>query len=199
VGKGTQTRNSILEHAAGLATQVGLEGISIGRLAEDLQLSKSGLFAHFQSKESLQLQTLEHAAARFIELVARPSVRAPRGEARVRALFKNWMLWPVRSGSPGGCFFASAILEYDDRPGLVRERLVELQKDWLAVIANVVGTAIATGEFRGDVDPEQFAHDLYGIILAAHLFHRLLRDPKAKSRSSHAFEALISAARSAHA
>jgi AcrR family transcriptional regulator len=192
VRKGETTRQAILEHATALASKVGLEGLSIGGLAEDLELSKSGLFAHFQSKEALQLQVVDHAARRFVDAVVRPALTAPRGEPRVRAVFERWMEWPRL---PGGCFFVSAISEFDDRPGLVRDRLVQLQKDWLETIANTVRTAIAEGHFHADADPEQFAHDLYGVMLGYHHAARLLGDPRATERARRAFEALLRAAR----
>ena len=123
--KGELTRQSIVEHAAGLASRIGLGGITIGALAGDLDLSKSGLFAHFRSKEALQLQVLEHAAARFTELVIRPALAAPRGEPRLRALFDRWRRWPEASGLPGGCLFVQAAVELDDQPGPARDQLVQ--------------------------------------------------------------------------
>ncbi len=193
--KGAVTRQSILEHATALASQVGLEGLSIGRLAEDLKLSKSGLFAHFQSKEALQIQVLEFAAMRFVETVVRPALKAPRGEPRIREAFERWMAWPKKSALPGGCFFVAAAVELDDREGPVRERLVQLQKDWLGVLAETVRSAVDEGHFRPDVDAEQFAHDMYGVMLAGHHSARLLRDPKSGQRTRAAFESLLSSAR----
>jgi AcrR family transcriptional regulator len=193
------TRQAILEHAMGLASKIGLEGLTIGRLADDLELSKSGLFAHFQAKEALQVQVLEFAASRFVDSVVRPALAAPRGEPRIRAIFDRWIGWPRAKPLPGGCFFVSASSEFDDRPGPVRDRLVELQRDWLDTIATTVRTAIAEGHFRGDVDPDQFAHDLYGVMLAYHHASRLLGDEKAADRTRTAFEALIRAAHRAAA
>src|SRR6185436_13786706 len=171
------------------------EGLSIGRLAQDLELSKSGLFAHFQSKEALQLQVLEHAGARFVETVIKPVLATPRGEPRVRAVFEHWRAWPRNSGMPGGCFFVAAATELDDRPGPARDLLVRLQKDWLDLMANIVRTAIAEGHFAEDVDPDQFAFDLYGVMLVYHHASRLLADPRAGKRARAAFEALVRAAR----
>lgn len=193
--KGDATRQGILAHAAGLASQLGLDGLTIGRLAEDLELSKSGLFAHFRSKEALQLQVLEHAAARFTEVVLRPALAAPRGEPRLRAVFERWRRWPKESGMPGGCFFVQAAVELDDQPGPVRDLLVRQQKDWLDAIATVVRSGVAEGHFRRDVDPEQVAHELHGIMLGWHHAARLLRDPKAEARARAAFEALVARAR----
>jgi len=195
LSRGASTRQTILQHAAGLASQLGLEGLSIGRLAEDLRLSKSGLFAHFQSKEALQLQVLDFAAARFVDTVVKPTLAALRGEPRVRAAFEHWLEWPRKSDLPGGCFFVAASIELDDRPGPVREKLVRLQRDWLDTLAGIVRTAIAEGDFREDVDPEQFAHELYGVMLVSHHAARLLRDPKAGARTRTAFDALVARAR----
>lgn len=195
MGKGALTRQAILDRAAALASQLGLEGLTIGRLAQELALSKSGLFAHFQSKEALQVQVLEHAAARFVDAVVRPALAAPRGEPRLRALFERWRAWPAESGMPGGCFFVAAATELDDRPGAARDVLVRQQKDWLDTMATVGRTAVAEGHFRQDVDPEQIAHDLYGIMLVYHLGSRLLADPRADARAARAFEALLAASR----
>jgi AcrR family transcriptional regulator len=195
VSKGEVTRQAIVEHAMRLAARVGLEGLTIGGLAEELRLSKSGLFAHFKSKEGLQLDVLRHAADRFVEAVIRPSLGAPRGEPRLRAIFENWMAWPKREGGAAGCFFVAAAAELDDRAGPARDLLVQQQKDWMETIATVVRTGITEGHFRSDLDPEQMAHDLYGVMLAFHHASRLLGDPKAARRAKNAFEALVGAAR----
>jgi AcrR family transcriptional regulator len=188
--KGELTRQAILEHAARMASRIGLEGLTIGALAEELRLSKSGLFAHFKSKEALQLQVLEFGIERFVDTVVKPALAAPRGEKRVRALFERWIDWP-RSSGLAGCMFVALATELDDQPGPVRERLVQSQKDWLDVIANCVRTAIAEGHFRKQVDPEQFAHELYGIMLASHHAVRLLRDRNGVERTRRSFERLL--------
>jgi AcrR family transcriptional regulator len=193
--KGEVTRGAILDRAVLLATQTGLDGLTIGRLAADLDLSKSGLFAHFRSKEALQISVLDAAAARFIEEVVRPTLRESRGEPRIRSLFARWLAWSRSNSGPGGCIFVAAAAELDDRPGAVRDRLVALQKDWLEMIAIVFRTGVAEGHFRGDLEPEQFAHDLYAIMLGFHHAARLLRDPRAEARSQAAFERLLSSMR----
>jgi AcrR family transcriptional regulator len=195
VSKGALTRQTILEHAIGMASRVGLSGLSIGKLADDLELSKSGLFAHFQSKEALQIQILDFAAQRFVDVVIRPALSTPRGEPRVRAMFENWLSWPKESALPGGCLFVAASVELDDQPGPVRDRLVQLQKDWLETLAAATRSAIAEGHFHERVDPDQLAHELYGIMLMHHHAWRLLRDPKAGAKTRLAFEALLSSAR----
>ena len=193
--KGEITRTAILDQAVRLASQVGLSGLTIGRLADDLELSKSGLFAHFQSKETLQVQVLGRASHLFVQVVVRPALAAPRGEARVRAIFERWLDWTRTAALPGGCLFVTAAAELDDRPGPARDRLVALQRDWLELIAKVAKTGVAEGQFREDLDAEQFAHDLYAVMLGYHHADRLMRDEKAQARARSAFEALLTAAR----
>jgi AcrR family transcriptional regulator len=190
--KGDATRESILDHAVHLARRVGLEGLTIGRLAEDLRLSKSGLFAHFKSKEVLQVQVLDNAAARFVASVLRPALEQPRGEPRVRALFEHWLEWERR---PGGCVFVQAAADLDDRDGPARDRLVDLQKQWLETIATTARGASRAGHFKARLDAEQFAHELNGIILAYHHAARLLREPDAEARARRSFAALLRHAR----
>jgi AcrR family transcriptional regulator len=195
MGKGELTRQAILEKATAIASEVGLGGLTIGKLAEELELSKSGLFAHFGSKESLQVAILEHAAERFVEMVVKPGLRAPRGEPRLRSLFDHWRKWPKLNPMPGGCVLVAAAVELDDRPGPARDLLVKQQRDWLDLLAATVRGSINEEQFRKDVDPEQFAHDLYGVMLGYHHALRLLRDPQAEKRAIRAFENLVDAAR----
>ncbi|HEY7271491.1 MAG TPA: TetR/AcrR family transcriptional regulator [Actinoplanes sp.] len=192
MGKGDETRTAVLDHAVEVARRVGLSGLTIGTLAEQAELSKSGLFGHFRSKEALQLQVLEHARTRFEESVARPALRAPRGEPRLRALFDRWLDWDA---VPGGCPFVAAATEFDDRPGAVRDRLVQDQRDMFDMIATVFRTGVAERQFRAEADPDQFAQDLYGVLLARHHTLRLLGDERADARARHAFDALIGAVR----
>lgn len=193
LSKGEQTRLSILDEALDMATTSGLHGLTIGALADRTGLSKSGLFAHFRSKEQLQVAVVEHAFDRFITQVTRPALKAARGESRVRALADLWFAWGERSHT-GGCFFVTAAVELDDVQSRARDVLVAGQRDWLDLIANVFRTGIAEGQFRSDADPDQFAHDLYGVMLAYHHALRLLRDPAAGSRARLALDALIAAA-----
>lgn len=193
--KGEITRQTILDHAFRLASEVGLSGLSIGGLADALGMSKSGLFAHFQSKEGLELAVLDHAAAQFADQVLRPALEAPRGEPRLRALLEHWLRWPKRARQRGGCFFIQAAAELDDRPGPPRHRLQQLQREWMASLGRLVRTAIDQGHLRKDVDPDQMAHDLFGIMLVHQHFARLLEDPNATERTWTAFEALLSNAR----
>ena len=191
MSKGETTRQAILEKALAMSSVVGLEGISIGRLADDLALSKSGLFAHFRSKEALQLQVLESAAQHFVDDVVRPALKEPRGEPRLRALFDRWLAWARSQELPGGCIFVSATMEMDDRPGPVRDALARYQSDWINVLATATRAGVDSGAFRGDLEPEQFAQEAYGLMLSYHLFARLLRDPEGEARARVGFDALV--------
>ena len=193
--KGETTRTTILDHATGLASQVGLSGLTIGALADDLELSKSGLFAHFRSKEALQIQVLTHAAQSFIERVIRPALQEPRGEPRMRALFERWLAWDRDRALPGGCVFVAAASELDDRPGAVREHLVDQQRQWLDVLVTSFRKGVEAGQFKPTADAEQFTQDLYGVMLAFHHQSRLMANPRAESRARVAFENLLAHAR----
>jgi AcrR family transcriptional regulator len=195
VSKGASTRQAILGEAAQVASRVGLEGLTIGHLATELELSKSGLFAHFQSKEALQVETLRYAADLFVDFVVRPALKAQRGEPRLRALFERWLEWARADVLEGGCVFVAAASEFDDREGAVRDELVRQQRDWIELIANVARSGLGEEHFRADLDTEQLAWDIYGVSLAFHHASRLLRDPGAETRARAAFEALVAAAR----
>jgi AcrR family transcriptional regulator len=194
VRKGESTRQTILDEATRLASQVGLGGLTIGSLATQTGLSKSGLFAHFNAKESLQVQVLDHAATRFHSHVIEPILAAPRGEPRLRELFEHWLKW-VANGLPGGCVFIAAGNEFDDQPGPVRDTLVRIQRDWMTTIERVVQGAVAEGHFGADTDSAQFAQDLYGVLLAYSLTSRLLGDPDSEAHARRAFDALLRGAR----
>jgi AcrR family transcriptional regulator len=179
MSKGEHTKRTILEYAAGLASRVGLEALTIGRLATDLNMSKSGLFAHFGSKEALQLSVLEYASEVFTETVLKPAFRADAGEPRILGLFENWLTWVEATQTNGGCLFVQASTEYDDRPGVIRDSLVTIQKRWVDGLAESARRAIAVGHFRKDLDPEQFAFEFYSTLVGYHNVRRLLRDPQA--------------------
>jgi AcrR family transcriptional regulator len=195
VSKGEQTREAILVHALGLATRIGFEGLTIGRLADDLKMSKSGLFAHFRSKEALQLEILRMAGARMVETVVKPALATPRGEPRVRMLFDGWLQWEQSPSLPGGCPFMAASFELDDRPGPVRDFVVQNLRDWMDTMAGAARIAVQEGHFRADLDCEQFAHECQGIGLAFVHASRLMRDPKARVRAQTAFDSLLDASR----
>lgn len=191
--KGQETRGRIVRAALDRSTVVGIEGLTLGDLAASLELSKSGLFAHFRSKEALQIAVLEEASERFAQLVVRPAMKAPRGEPRLRAFFARWLEWG--RSEPGGCVFVSATAELDDRPGPVRDELVRILRDLLAMLARAVDLAVEAGHFRSDVDPEQFAFEMHSLALGCHVRDRLLADPQAGARATAAFERLLAAAR----
>jgi AcrR family transcriptional regulator len=198
--KGEQTRTLILNEAAALASQVGLEGLSIGTLAGRLGLSKSGLFAHFGSKEDLQLQTLKQAQTLFLEQVLSPALRQPRGLPRLQALASNWFAWVESNDDfPGGCLILAASNEYDDRPGAVRDLLVAGQRELRGAIAKAIRIAIDEGHLKPETDPWQLTFDLFGIVLATHHDRRLLGDSRALDRARIAFARMIEAHRAAPA
>ena len=192
VTKGEETRAAILDAAVAIASEVGFTGLTIGKLAEHTGLSKSGLFAHFKSKEAMQLETLEWARERFTDLVIRPTLAAPRGEARVRALFDRWLDWETQA-LQGGCIFVTASAEFDDQPGAMRDAVVRSQQDWMEFVATVAGTAVTDGDFRADLDTEQLAFTLQGLMLGYHHAARLMRDPKAREHTRQALDQLLAA------
>jgi AcrR family transcriptional regulator len=192
VSKGAETRAAILDQAVEIASEVGFTGLTIGQLAERTGLSKSGLFAHFRSKEALQLETLARARERLTDVVVRPALATPRGVARVRALFDLWLLWATEV-LEGGCIFVTASAEYDDRPGAMRDALVQGEKDWTEFIVTVAGTAVSEGDFQADLDLEQFAFTVQALMYGYHHASRLMKDPKALDRTRAAFDQLLAA------
>lgn len=194
MGKGDETRQAILGTALAMASELGLEGVTIGALAERVGMSKSGLFAHFASKERLDVAVLDEASRRFVDLVVAPALRERRGLPRVRALFDRWLGWADQDFMPGGCVFVTASVELDDKPGPARDRLVETQRDWLETLAQAVRIAVEEKHFAKDVDPKQIAFELYGLALGYHTLHRLMRDPKARQRVERAFERVVETA-----
>lgn len=193
--KGDDTRREIVERAFALAGEVGLESVTLGRLAESLGISKSGLFAHFKSKEVLQIAVLEYATELFIWSVVAPALQSERGEARVTALFERYLAWISGPERHGSCFFMALAQEYDDRPGPIRDRLATSQREWTATIVRVAQGAIAAGQFRVDLDPQQFAHEFMGIVLGFQHAYKLLGDPYAEERARIAFAALVARSR----
>ena len=189
--KGEQTRVAILDEALKIASRLGLEGLTIGSLAEATGMSKSGLFAHFGSREDLQLAVLEHAAQRYGEMVFVPVLKIDRGLPRLRALFERWLEWAIASGLPGGCIMISAANEYDDRPGPIRDAVIANQHRGNAITQKAVRLAIEEGHLLPDTDPEQISFELLGIVLATHNHRRLLGDKEARKRALTAFEQLI--------
>lgn len=195
MAKGDQTRSVILHQGVETAYKVGLGGLTIGELAQTTGLSKSGLFAHFRSKESLQLQVLAQAREEFTELVLRPAIRAPRGEQRVRALFENWLDHGLHR-TAGVCLYVKALNEFEEQTGQVRDQILQGHRDLYDSIAQIFRTGISEGQFRSDADPVQFAYDLNGLLLAAYHWLRIVNAADAGFRARQAFESLLDAARS---
>ena len=190
--KGEETRREILGNALALASEVGLSGLSIGLLADRVGMSKSGLFAHFASKERLQVAVLEEASARFVARVVTPALRSPRGRARVLALFEHWLKWEQQVDiMPGGCVFMAASAELDDQPGPARDQLVASQRDWQETIAQAARIAKREGHFQAQLDEAQFAYELYGIMSSYYYHQRLMRDEHAEQRARKAFDRLL--------
>jgi len=172
-----------------MASKLGLEGVSIGLLAGETGLSKSGLFAHFNSKENLQLAIVHYAGLHFTEAVVNPALKCTRGIARIVDLIERWIGWGDRL--TGGCIFVSASTEFSDRPGLVRDLLVQQQQKWLETLKRVAQSAIKAGDFRGDIDLDQFAFDLYSLLLGVHYYRRMLGNSHAPQHQRIALMALL--------
>jgi AcrR family transcriptional regulator len=187
--KGDETKLTILQAGLEMASLYGLEGVSIGSLAKTTNMSKSGLFAHFQSKENLQIEILNHAGRVFAEDVLVPALKRKGGIPRIKALVDKWIGWT--SDSAGGCIFVSASTDYSDRPGRVRDCLLDQQNDWIDCLVRVAKSAIKAGDFREDIDCEQFAFELYSLLLGFHVFDRLLDDSETKKRQELALERLL--------
>jgi AcrR family transcriptional regulator len=197
VRKGDLTRTAILDEALQVASRSGFSGLSIGMLADQTGMSKSGLFAHFKSMDQLQLQLLARARERFVDAVIRPALATPRGERRVRALFDNWLHWSTEI-LDGGCIFVAAAVELDDRPGELRDALVQSERDWLELLATVARTAISEGDFVDTLDTDQFAFEVHALMLGHHHASRLLRDHRALVMTRRSFESMINSAHLTH-
>jgi len=189
--KGEQTRAAILDEALKIARRLGLEGLTIGTLADATGMSKSGLFAHFGSREDLQLAVLEHGARQYGEMVLMPALKIDRGLPRLRALFQRWLDWTLQTATPGGCIMISTAHEYDDRPGPIRDAAVEMQRRGIGVSERAVRLAIEEDHLKNETDPKQIAFEMLGIVLASHNHGRLLGDREARRRALTAFDALI--------
>jgi len=190
-GKGAATREVILDRAYGIACSAGLEGLSIGPLAQAVGMSKSGVFAHFGSREDLQLAVLETAGRRFMEAVLLPALKAPRGLPRLRAIVLNWFEW-VRH-TAGGCVLLGSVTEYDDRPGPLRDRVLSHEQRWRAELERAVQLAVDAGELRADGDPAQVVFELYAVALAVHHDAGLFGFDSARARGERALQSLIAA------
>ncbi|HYE71073.1 MAG TPA: TetR/AcrR family transcriptional regulator [Aquabacterium sp.] len=188
--KGQQTKAAIVEAALGLATQIGLEGLSIGALAEVTQMSKSGVFAHFGSREELQISVIREYHTRFEDEVFYPALQEPRGLPRLRAMFANWMK-RTSVEIDSGCIYISGAVEFDDRPGPVREALASSVGTWHAAMKRAIASAKEEGHLRGDVDEEQMLFEIHGLILALHYEARFLKHPNSIARANAGFDNIL--------
>jgi AcrR family transcriptional regulator len=195
--KGQRTRNAILETAAALATEEGLEPLSIGRLAEASGMSKSGLFAHFGSKEELQLATVDHAASLFVAEVIEPARAAPRGLARVWSLCDHMIDYAERQVFPGGCFFAATSFEFNNRPGPVRDRIEEMIRSWLSYLEHAVEQAQEAGELDRNVSAREIAFQLDAFAQAANAQYQLFRDERVFAQARRAVQERLESLRRA--
>ena len=189
--KGERTRAAILDAALRLVSKSGLDGLTIGTLAEATGMSKSGLFAHFGSREELLLAVLAHGQAQFTEVVFQPALAKPRGLPRLRAMFVNWLDWTESAELPGGCPMIGGAAEFDDRPGPVRDTLAGGQRTWIETLKRAVRQAIEEGQLAAGTDPEQVAFEMFGIALVVHHHRRLLGYKKARERALIALDSLF--------
>jgi len=184
--KGAETKQHILERAVNIASLEGLEGLTIGRLAGELEMSKSGLFAHFGSKEELQLAAVEAARMRFVEEVLKPALAAPRGYPRLMAICHAWLNYLVRAVFPGGCFFAAASFEFDGRPGPVHDAVAKAMSDWVLTLEKAVRLAKEEGHLDPHTDCAQIAFELNALFFGANFAIQLGRDGSAIRRAERA-------------
>ncbi len=187
--RGEDTKQMILHIGLDMASRFGLEAVSIGTLAKAAGMSKSGLFAHFQSKENLQGEILRHAGHLFSKGVVLPALKAQAGIPRIKALVDNWVKWTAQL--TGGCVFVQASNDFKDRPGKVRDFLLVQQEAWIDSLRRIGRSAVGAGHFRPDIDCDQFAFELYSLLLGFHLYFTLLENQDIKERQQIALDNLI--------
>jgi AcrR family transcriptional regulator len=188
--KGQQTKHLILDAALALAAQTGLEGLSIGALAESTGMSKSGVFAHFGSREELQISVVHEYFHRFEQEVFYPALKLPRGLPRLKALFENWMR-RVTDEIQSGCIFISGAIDFDDHPGPVRDALAHAVQVWLAAVERAVRIAKEEGHLAADADVPQICFEIHGLILSVHYEARFLQKPGSLERAQRAFGQIL--------
>lgn len=188
--KGRQTRAAILDAARALAAHKGLEGLSIGALAEVTGMSKSGVFAHFGSREELQISVIRDYHQKFEEEVFLPAIREPRGLPRLRALFERWVRRVSRE-IDSGCIYISGAVEFDDRPGPVRDALAAMVQDWQDALMRAIRMAIDEGHLSAQTSPAQLMFEIHGLILALHHDARFLRSPGSVEHARQGFERVL--------
>ena len=189
------SRERILDHGLDLMSAVGLSGVTLGVLADEVGMSKSGLFAHFRSKEAVQIALLEEMARVAGEVVVEGAMAEPPGLSRLAALVRNWLGWTSRAGLRGGCPIAAALFELDDMDGEVRARVLVMESQWRGLLCGLTREAVVLGDLDADLDVDQFVWELCGVYLSHHASRRFLRDPKADERAILAFEALLQRAK----
>jgi AcrR family transcriptional regulator len=194
-----RARNAILRRAADIASRDGLEGLSIGRLATDLGVSKSGLFGYFGSKEELQLATIRTATGVYLDEVIQPALAVPPGLSRVRRLCENWLSYSRRRVFPGGCFFFTVTAEFDARPGRVRDAIAAASLDWTRLVARTIEDARQLGELTEDTDADQLAFELISFLETANAVSLLHDDPNAYERGRNAIQNRLDAVAAATA
>ena len=191
MGHAPATRERILDQGLALMSQSGLERVTLGVLADQVGMSKSGLFAHFRSKEEVQIRLLEHTSKVGAAHIIAPSMREPEGLPRLQALVKHWFGWAPRAGLPGGCPVAAGLFEFDDVPSPVRDKLLQMEAEWRALLTKTVNEACSLGHLRADLDAAQFVFELCGIYLSHHAAQRFLKSPDADRRAKTAFDSLL--------
>lgn len=192
--QGRKTRRAILDVAVRVGSVAGLEGLTLGRLAAELSMSKSGLFAHFGSKEDLQLATIEHARRMYVEQVVLPGQSRPPGIATLHGLCEEYLSLVERKVFPGGCFFATAMAEFDARPGLVRDRVAAIQRAWLDTLERAAAEAIQRGQLDPSTEPGQLAYELEAAVLSANWYFHLYSDPGFFARARKAVRSFLESA-----
>jgi len=193
--KGDETRHVILQRALAIGSKLGLNALSIGMLAKECCMSKSGLFAHFSSKENLKIEVLKAAEKEFINAVIRPSIGAKRGEPRLKAIFENWLIWAKSKKVPGGCIFLQSSFELDEQPGPSRDYLLKTQTDWMNFLGKATQIAIDEGHFKTGIDIETFVYQYYSLYHGYHYQKHLMRDKNAEKKALDSLESLFSTAR----
>jgi len=184
-------KSDILQKGLEMASHLSLEALTFGELAKEMKMSKSGLFAHFQSKENLQLEILDYASRYFAREVILPALKEERGIPRIRAIVDNWVSWGSKFS--GGCIFVAATTEFNDRPGKIKSRLLDQQKKWVDVLRRIGEAAIKAGDIKPDTDCEQFAFELYSLILGYYYYDQLIEDPKIEQRREKALNQFLKA------
>lgn len=195
--KSSATRERILQQGLELLSREGMAGVTLGTLADRVGMSKSGLFAHFRSKDEFQIGLLEYVERFAAPHVVGPAMEEPEGLPRLTAFVRRWLGWSHRAGLPGGCPVAAAMFEMDDVVGPVRDKVVAMEAEWRGLLARIVREAVARGDLRADLDVDQFVWELCGIYLGHHTSSRFLRDADADARAWTAYEALLARARPA--